>query len=223
MKRDLVFFVTGLSFGIAAGYFAFRAASTGAGAGTGAAGDVSSSSSAGVSPSAPMASAGNGSMTGSAVGSTIGLADPPPLKKLDEEQVRRLEAKAGESAKDAQSRGELGRLYMEAGKYPEAVRWLEETVSLDPADLHARNHLAICYLNEGHLDQAVSAFEENLKRDPNHPPTLLGLGRVKLYLQRDIQGGLAMWEKLEQVAPDSPEASAVRQELEALKSAHPRS
>ncbi len=218
MKRDLVFFLAGLSFGMGAGYFAFRAVSSG---------------DAGVASSSPVASSETGSMAGAAApaASTIGLDNlnpkapdgQPPLKKLDEEQVRRLEAKAGESPNDVESRAELGRLYMESGKYPEAVRWLEEAVKLAPDDLHARNHLAICYLNEGHLDQAVSAFEENLSRDPNHAPSLLGLGRVKLYLQRDIQGGLAMWEKLVQVAPNSPEASAVRDELEALKSAHPGS
>jgi tetratricopeptide (TPR) repeat protein len=222
MKRDLVFFVAGLSFGVCAGYFAFRAVSSG---------------DAGIAspPAASNASAETGSMAGSAgpAPSTIGLDNlnlnpnardgQPQLKKLDEEQVRKLEAKAGESANDVQSRAELGRLYMESGKYPEAVRWLEEAVKLAPDDLHLRNHLAICYLNEGHLDQAVSAFEENLSRDPNHAPSLLGLGRVKLYLQRDIQGGLAMWERLVQVAPNSPEATAVRDELQALKSAHPGS
>lgn len=210
MKRDLVFFVAGLAFGVAGGYFVFRAVSTG-GAG------ISSSDSGSMASSAAPAT------SDSAAASTIGLEGKPALKKLDEGEVRRLEAKAGETASDVQSRAELGRLYMEAGKYPEAVRWLEEAVKINPADLHLRNHLAICYLNEGHLDQAVSAFEENLRRDPNHAASLLGLGRVKLYLQRDINGGLAMWEKLVQVAPNSPEASAVREELEALKSAHPRS
>lgn len=212
MKRDLIFFLAGLAFGVSAGYFVFRAISTGPG--------VVATSPGG---SGSMATASAATPASAADASTIGLEEKPKLKKLDEDEVRRLEAKADESANDGQSRAELGRLYMEAGKYSEAVRWLEEAVKLDPSDLHARNHLAICYLNEGHLDEAVSAFEENLRRDPNHAPSLLGLGRVKLYLQRDINGGLAMWEKLVQVAPNSPEASAVRDELEALKSAHPRS
>jgi cytochrome c-type biogenesis protein CcmH/NrfG len=70
------------------------------------------------------------------------------------------------------------------------------------------------------VEPAVAAFEENLRRDPAHPASLLGLGRVRLYVQKDIQGGLALWEKLVEVAPDSAEAAAVRDELEALKSAH---
>jgi hypothetical protein len=57
--------------------------------------------------------------------------------------------------------------------------------------------------------------------EPAHPASLLGLGRVKLYLQQDIDGGLRLWEQLVAVAPSSAEAQSVRDELEALKSAHP--
>ncbi len=109
---------------------------------------------------------------------------------------------------------------MEAGRHKDALPWLEEAVRLDGEDLHARNHLAITYLSLGRLEEAVAAFEANLAKDPEHPASLLGLGRIKLYVQQDIQGGLALWQKLTEVAPDSPEAKAVREELEALKSAH---
>lgn len=204
MKRDLVFFVTGLAFGIAAGYFTFRAVTDAPAAAPSMAGAVTPS---GETPS------------------TIGLNEETetPVKELDEKEVARLEEKARADASDAAARADLGRLYMEAGRYGDAISWLEQAVNIAPDDLHARNHLAICYLNEGRLGQAVAAFEENLSREPNHPASLLGLGRVKLYMQKDIRGGLAMWEKLIQVAPNSAEAAAVRDELEALKSAHPGS
>src|SRR3990172_4908672 len=134
--------------------------------------------------------------------------------------MRALEAQARENESDAAVRARIGSLYLEAGRYEDAVRWLEESTRLDPEDLHARNHLAITYLSLPGVAPAVAAFEENLRKDPAHPASLLGLGRIKLYVQRDIQGGLALWEKLVEVAPDSAEAKAVRDELEALKSAH---
>lgn len=135
--------------------------------------------------------------------------------------MNRLEAKARSDAGDAATRAEIGSLYMEAARPEQALPWLEEAVKLRPGDLHARNHLAITYLNLGKLDQAVAAFQENLDLDPDHPASLLGLGRIKLYLRQDIRGGLDLWEKLIRVAPDSPEAKAVQDELDALKSAHP--
>lgn len=196
MRRDLVFFLSGLSFGLAAGYFSFRAMSLDAG------GSVSSA------PASPDSS------------STIGLDSGENPPALDEREVQRLEARAKEDPRDAAARAELGRLYMDAERFAEAVPWLEEASKLKPADLHVRSHLAITYLNLGRSEQAVAAFEENLSIDPNHAASLLGLGRIKLYVLKDIRGGLALWEKLIQVAPDSPEAQAVRDELEALKSAH---
>jgi tetratricopeptide (TPR) repeat protein len=195
MRRDLVFFLSGLSFGLAAGYFVFRALLP----------------DAGVSVSSAPASDGS---------SSIGLDARDEPSALDEKEVRRLEVRAKEDARDAAARAELGRLYMDAERYAEAVPWLEEATKLEPADLHVRSHLAITYLNLGRSEQAAAAFQENLSIDPHHPASLLGLGRIKLYVQKDIRGGLAMWEKLVEVAPESPEAKAVSVELEALKSAH---
>jgi tetratricopeptide (TPR) repeat protein len=196
MNRDLVFFVSGLAFGVAAGYFGFRAASIGAAA----------------PAAAPPAAA--------APRSTIGLEPEEPRPVLDEEEVSKLEASAKENPRDGSVRARIGRLYMETGRNEDALDWLEQAVALDGGDLHARNHLAITYLNLGRLESAIAAFEENLERDPGHPASLLGLGRIRLYMQKDIQGGLALWEKLMEVAPASQEAAAVREELEALKSAH---
>ncbi len=197
MNRDLVFFVSGLAFGVAAGYFVFRA----------------------VSPSAAPAAAESAAMPGS----TIGLdakSEAPEFNELDENEIQTLEVEARDNPRDGAVRTRIGGLYMEAGRHGDAVPWLEEAIRIDPEDLHARNHLAIAYLNLGRLEPAVAAFEDNLGRDPAHAPSLLGLGRIKLYVQKDIQGGLALWEKLMEVAPDSAEATAVKDELEALKSAH---
>jgi tetratricopeptide (TPR) repeat protein len=195
MNRDLVFFVSGLVFGVASGYFVFRAVSP----------------STGVSPASESTAMPR---------STIGLDDENRPRELDEKEIQTLEAKARENPRDGALRTRIGSLYMEAGRHADALPWLEEAVRLDADDLHARSHLAITYLNVGRLESAVAAYEENLEKDPSHPASLLGLGRIKLYVQQDIQGGLALWEKLVGVAPDSPEAKAVRDELEALKSAH---
>ena len=195
MNRDLVFFVSGLAFGVAAGYFVFRA----------------------VSPSAEAPSAAESTAMPR---STVGLEDVGKTRELDEKELQTLEAQARENPGDGAVRTRIGGLYMEGGRHGDAVPWLEEAIRIDPGDLHARNHLAIAYLNLGRLEPAVAAFEENLAKDPAHAASLLGLGRIKLYVQQDIQGGLALWEKLMEVAPDSAEAAAVKNELEALKSAH---
>lgn len=139
---------------------------------------------------------------------------------LDADEVERLEAAANDDPDDAEVRARLGRLYMDAGRYEDAVAWQRSAVEIDPDNLEVRTQLALSLLNLGRLEDAVAAYEDNLRLEPEHPASLLGLGRIKLYLQQDIQGGLAMWERLVTVAPGSAEAESVRDELEALKSAH---
>ena len=199
VNRDLGFFIAGLCFGIAAGYFVFRAVWP---------------------PESPAEEVASG---GTSTASTIGLDSESQFPPLDESQVRKLEADAEASPDDPQLAARIGELYMDAGQFAEAVPWLEKAVGLGPRDVHVRNHLALSYLNQGNLDGAVASFEQTLAIDPNHPPSLLGLGRIKLYLQQDIGGGLAMWQKLMAVAPSSEEAQSVTDELDALKSAHPGS
>jgi tetratricopeptide (TPR) repeat protein len=199
VNRDLGFFIAGLCFGVAAGYFVFRAV---------------------LPPENPAEVVAS---SGTSTASTIGLDSETEFPPLDESQVRELEADAEASPDDPKLAARVGEFYMDAGQFADAVPWLEKAVELGPRDVHVRNHLALSYLNQGNMDGAVGSFEQTLAIDPNHPPSLLGLGRIKLYLQQDIDGGLAMWQKLMAVAPSSEEAQSVRDELDALKSAHPGS
>ncbi|GMR24072.1 MAG: hypothetical protein BMS9Abin37_2565 [Acidobacteriota bacterium] len=196
MNRDLVFFVAGLCFGTAAGFFTFRAI---------------------VSPDAVT---GVASAAANPERSRVGLGTELQTQPLDQDEVERLEASAEQNPNDAAVRVELGSLYMDAGRYEDARAWLRSALEIEPRNLPARNHLALSLLNLGRVDDAVATYEETLRLEPEHPASLLGLGRVRLYVQQDIAGGLAMWERLVAVAPSSMEAQSVRDELEALKAAH---
>lgn len=204
MNRDLVFFVAGLCFGVGAGFFVFRALASPSG-----------------SMSVATAGAGSAASPGA---SQIGLDNVDRGQQaapLDEAAAERLEASAEQNPNDAEARAELGKLYLDAGRYEDAGAWFRAALELEPRNVRARTQLALSLLNLGRLDDAIAAYEENLRVEPEHPASLLGLGRVKLYLQQDIDGGLALWEKLIAVAPSSAEARSVRDELDALKSAHP--
>lgn len=199
MNRDLVFFVTGLCFGAVAGYFVFRTV---------------------VAPESGTIATSAADRT-TTESSQIGLDTEPETVPLDMDVVEQLEADAKSDPADAGVRARLGRMYMDAGRYEDAVAWLRSAIEIERRNLDARNQLALSFLNLGRLDDAVATYEETLQLEPEHPGSLLGLGRVKLYLLQDIEGGLAMWETLIAVAPGSTEAQSVRDELEALKSAHP--
>jgi tetratricopeptide (TPR) repeat protein len=197
VNRDLVFFVAGLCFGVVAGFFVFRTVLEPAGA--------------------------LGAPAPSAERSQIGLDTQSETGALDMGTVEQLQASAQDNPNDAEVRVQLGRAYFEAGRHEDAAAWFRAAIEIDGEHVDARSQLALSLLNLGRLDEAVATYEETLRVVPEHPGSLLGLGRVKLYVQQDIEGGLAMWEKLIAAAPQSPEAQNVRDELEALKSAHPGS
>lgn len=147
----------------------------------------------------------------------------PPRATLNAAEMAALERRAAENPGDADVRALIGNRYMEAGQYAEAVRWLREAKEQRPRDLHLRAHLALCLENLDRVEEAAAEYEAALAIDPVYPEGLLGLGRLKLYRQRDIAQGMALWEKLIEVAPNSEAARSIREELEALKSAHSRS
>ncbi len=139
---------------------------------------------------------------------------------LDPEEVSTLQNMIQQNPADNQSRVRLGNLYLESGRDDQAVPLFREVLERDPADNHARIHLAQTLSNVSRPDEALTEYQTVLENEPGNPQALLGLGRVKLYAQQDIDGGLEAWDELVRVAPNSPEAESVRDEIEALKSAH---
>ncbi len=189
-RENAIFFVSGLIFGVLVGYFVFQSVI-----------QAPVPVSAGVS-----ASTSRGPASESA--------------ELDHDQVARLEARAAENPEDGEIPRQIGILYMESSHLQQAVLWFRKSLEIDEHDLVARNHLAISLAGLGRVDEAVSEYKAALAVEPLDPPSLLGLGRVLLLGKNDIRGGIEVWEKLVEAAPDSPEARSIRDELEALRSAH---
>jgi tetratricopeptide (TPR) repeat protein len=154
-------------------------------------------------------------------GPSAAQGEPVQQRRLiDPQELAALEQLAADHPEDAEVRIRIGTLYFDSGQYNQAVDWLRQAIAIDGENLHARSHLALALAGLGRIDEAVSEYEAALQIDPSHPQSLLGLGRVLLYGRKDVQSGIEAWEKLLEVAPSSPEAESVREEVEALKSAH---
>jgi cytochrome c-type biogenesis protein CcmH len=160
------------------------------------------------------------SMTTGPSSTTRESSGGPASSVLDLEEIAALERVASDNPGDAEVRGRIGVLYMEAERYEDAERWFRDALALDEADVDARSRLATALIGLRRIDAAISEYEAALAIDPNHPQSLHGLGRVLLLGKNDIRGGLEVWERLVESAPDSPEARSIREELEALKAAH---
>jgi tetratricopeptide (TPR) repeat protein len=139
---------------------------------------------------------------------------------LDETKAQALETVAERDPKNAVARSQLGDLYYDAGKYPEAIKWYQESLSLNPKDVSVSTDLGVSYYYNKEPDRAIEQLQHSLEIDPTHAKTLLNLGVVRAFGKRDLKGATEAWQKLVQVAPQSPEGQQAKQALDSLSSAH---
>jgi tetratricopeptide (TPR) repeat protein len=144
----------------------------------------------------------------------------PARAILDETKVQALESVAARDPKNAAARSQLGDLYYDAGKYPEAIKWYQESLSLNPKDVNVSTDLGVSYYYNKDTDRAIEQLQHSLEIDPTHAKTLLNLGVVRAFGKRDLKGATEAWQKLVEVAPQSPEGQQAKQALDSLSSAH---
>lgn len=151
-------------------------------------------------------------------------AGPPPMpeaRPVDPGVLEGLLAEVEERPEDPMARAAVADLHLEALDFGEAVYWLQQARNLDPSDLDIRSRLAFAQLGLGDVPTAIAGYEAVLAEDPEHLQSLVALGRVRLFLDQDLAAGIELWERAIAAAPDSPEAAALRAQIESLRSAHP--
>jgi tetratricopeptide (TPR) repeat protein len=166
-------------------------------------------------PIAPVAESAPPSASGSAPGT-------PEPAILDETQVQALRNVVDRDPKNAVARAQLGNLYYDAGRYTDAIKWYTESLALNPKDVSVSTDLGVSYYYTGQTDRALQQFDVSLKLDPRHTKTLLNQGIVRAFGKQDLAGAAESWQRVVELAPDSPEGQAASRALEGVASAgHP--
>ena len=147
-----------------------------------------------------------------------GTPAPPPL---DEARASAMRTTAQQNPADAVTRVQLGNMYFDAGRYPEAVQYYEQAMKLQPKDVNVSTDLGISYYYMNDADKALAQFQRSLDIDPKHLKTLLNMGIVRAYGKQDLKGAMEAWQTIIATAPNSEEARAAQQVLDGVKSAHP--
>jgi cytochrome c-type biogenesis protein CcmH/NrfG len=147
---------------------------------------------------------------------TAGTRQPPAL---DEAKVQGLMTIIKSDPKNAGAHVQLGNAYFDAERYPDAIKWYEEGLKLDPKNVDASTDLAVSYYYSSRTDEALKQLDYSLKLDPAHAKTLLNQGIILAFGKRDLKGATAAWEKVVQLAPNSPEAQAAKQGLQGIAAA----
>jgi tetratricopeptide (TPR) repeat protein len=139
---------------------------------------------------------------------------------LDESRAAALKVTAERNPKDAETRIQLGNLYFDAERYPEAIEWYDGALRIDPKNINASTDLGIAYYYTNKPDLALAQFEKSLAIDPKHSKTLLNVGIVRAFGKEDLEGAAQAWQKVIDLAPGSPEAAVAQKGLDGMRAGH---
>ena len=146
-------------------------------------------------------------------------AAPPQAAPVDPARIKALEEAAAKDPKDLPPRVQLGNLFFDAEKYPEAITWYEQVLALAPGDPNVSTDLGVAYYYTNQADRALAQFDKSLAIDPKHVKTLLNVGIVRAFGKQDLPGAGRAWQQVVDLAPNSPEGQAAKKGLEGIKSA----
>lgn len=150
-----------------------------------------------------------------------GQGQPPAPRALDQRQVTQLTSQAAAEPQNAAVRAALGNLYFDVDQFDEAIRWYQESLKLKPSDPDVSTDLGIAFYYTNQADRALEQFRHSLSLNPSHTKTMLNQGIVLAFAKQDLDAAAKSWERVVQLAPESPEGAAARRALEGLRSAHP--
>lgn len=195
MKAEsIVFAVAGMCFGVILGW-------------------VIGSQQTGPRAAAPAAAPTEAAAPAAGAAAGAGASQTPVL---DEAAVQRYQTILNSDPKNAGANVQLGNLYFDAQRYPEAIKYYEQAMTLDPTNVDASTDLGVSYYYSNRADDALRQFEVSLKQNPKHTKTLLNKGIVLAFGKQDLDGAAALWAQVVELAPGTPEAEAARRGIDGI-------
>ena len=137
-----------------------------------------------------------------------------PAAFLQEESTLKLTLAS--NPKNLNALIQLGNLYYDHQKFPEAIEYYGQALAIDPRNPNVRTDRGTSYWNIGQADAAINEFKKSLEADPSHSQTLYNLGVVYLNGKSNPEEARRVWERLLAVDPNYPQRAIVEQQLRAL-------
>lgn len=162
------------------------------------------------------------SVSGCGNSSTPSAPAPPlqgtgaPMVDSSKQEARYLEVVA-QDARNVNAWIGLGNMYMDSGRFAEAVDAYGKALEITPENVNVRIDMGTCYRRLGQPERAVEEYRKGLSYEPNHANGLANTGIVLAYDLQDFKGALEVWEKYLKVAPGHRMAEQIRQDVARLK------
>lgn len=145
-------------------------------------------------------------------------AGAPSMAQMNavREQLAVLKQNVEKNPRDFDSLAQLGNMYMDAAKFPQAIDYYERALAVreEPS---LRTDLGICYKQAGQLDKSVDAFRKAAGESPDQWQALFN--------EAVVLGDMQRWDeartiagKLEQLRPDDPQVKQLASAIATHKS-----
>ncbi len=107
---------------------------------------------------------------------------------------------------------QMGNMLFDSGKYEDAIPYYRKSLSIDPNNPDVIVDLGVCFFNMEQYEKAKEQFELAHNLDSNHVNALYNLGVVAVQ-NGEVNQLVQYWSKLQEVAPNSPQAQRAMQVL----------
>lgn len=136
---------------------------------------------------------------------------PEQLRRMADKTAEPILAELKSKPNDPALLAKAGDVYYDAQQFPEAVKYYEAALKMDPKNPNVRSDMGTAFYYMGDADRALTELNTSLTYSPNHAQTLLNLGLIKWQSKMDIQGAVAVWQKLLDTNPNFEQAAQVKQ------------
>ena len=146
-------------------------------------------------PAAPVAAATTG---GSPMGAVF-------------QQINTLKQEIERDPNNADALSQLGTMYMDAGKFPQAIEYFERALKVRD-DAQVRTDLGICYRNNNEADKSLAQFRQVVQSHPEQWQALFN-EVIILAEMRHTDEAKAELAKLEKLRPGDPDVAKLASEI----------
>lgn len=140
-----------------------------------------------------------------------------PLQGFD--KVKMLQDVVAKDPKNMNAWIELGNILMDTRRFAEAVESYQKALAMDPKNVDVRVDMGTCLKESGKPDRAVMEYKKALEYNPNHMNANKNMAVVLTYDLRDGKQALKYFEKALALAPNAPDAGAIKAEIDKIKAA----
>jgi Flp pilus assembly protein TadD len=119
------------------------------------------------------------------------------------QQLATLKAAVAKNPNDADALVQLGDMYMQAAKFPQAAEYLQRALAVRD-DAAVRMDLGICYKQSNQPEKALAEFQRSAAMAPDQWQPLFNEAIVLVDLQR-MDEARTIATKLQKMRPDDPE------------------